>query len=99
MSSIASIGSAGTALPMVPPVPPVTAAPFAGGTNLSTDLATVGGTGIGATQAYVASTVQLAQASPQQLQVLADEGNQRAARILEEAATSRRLLSPVDVTA
>ncbi len=99
MSSIASLGPAATALPAPPPVAPVTAAPRAGGTTLPADLVTVAGTGIAETQAYLASTTQLALATPQQLQVLADNGNQHAAHILEAAAASRRLLSPVDLTA
>lgn len=99
MPSITSLAPAAPALPSPPPVPPVTATPLAGGTTLPADLVTVGSTGIAETQASVASTVQLALATPQELQALADSGNQQAAHILEEAAASRRLLSPVDLTA
>jgi hypothetical protein len=86
----------------LPPMAAIAAAPLLGGARTSTAaaLASVGGAAsiLGA-QTDLNTAVQLAQATPQELARRAEDGDDRAKHILDQAEASRRLLSPVDLTA
>jgi len=93
MSSVSSLAPAAVA-------PVVTAAPFLGGSAapVTAALASLGSNSISGVQADLDAAIQLSEATPQQLALLAANGDQRAQRILARAEASRRLLSPVDLT-
>jgi hypothetical protein len=82
-------------------LPPIAAAPFlgAGSAASAAALATLGAASIVGAQVDVQTAVKLAQATPQDLARMAADGDDRAQHIIDQAETSRRLLSPVDLTA
>ena len=88
-------------VPSIAPVVTLTGAPLLGGGGVAATaaLARAATANIAGTQADATSAVQLAQATPQQLARMAADGDDRARHILEQAKASRRLLSPVDLTA
>jgi len=81
------------------PLPVPALAPLAGGSALAADTITIGSTGVAETENYQETVIQLAQATPQQLALLAANGNAQAKRILSQQAAVQQLLSPAGITA
>lgn len=80
-------------------LPMVMSAPFlGGGSTAAMAQAVLGQATISGVQTDATTAARLVETTPQDLAILAANGNERAKHILDKAEASRRLLSPVDMT-